>query len=172
MLEGTTALIFYIIAFFMIISAIAVATLKNIFHAAIFLVLTLFFVACMYILLSAEFIAAVQVLIYVGAISILMIFAVMLTAQLTNYKIKQSNEQSLPALLICVCFVAIVIFGIAVNNKLGGFPLAPSAEIQGSNTVAIGNLLMKDFLLPFEVVSVLLLAALIGAIVIAKRDKK
>ncbi|NIS15144.1 MAG: NADH-quinone oxidoreductase subunit J [Aliifodinibius sp.] len=171
MLEGSTAIAFYIISFVMILSAIAVVTLKNIFHAALFLVLALFAVAALYILLSAEFLAAVQVLIYVGAISILMIFAVMLTAQLTNYNIKQTNEQSLPALLISICFIAVTIFAIATNYKLGGFPLAENPEVGGSNTARLGHLLMRDFILPFEVVSVLLLAALIGAIVIAKRDK-
>jgi NADH-quinone oxidoreductase subunit J len=171
MLEGSTAIIFYIIAFVMILAAIGVATLKNIFHAALLLVLTLFCVAAVYILLSAEFLAAVQVLIYVGAVSVLLIFAVMLTAQLTNYNIKQSNEQSLPALLVSVCFIVVVIFAIVTNLKVGGFPLAENPEIGGSNTAALGELLMRDFILPFEVVSVLLLAALIGAIVIAKKDK-
>jgi NADH-quinone oxidoreductase subunit J len=171
MLEGSTAIIFYIISFVMIITAIGVATLKNIFHAALLLVLTLFCVAAVYILLSAEFLAAVQVLIYVGAVSVLLIFAVMLTSQLTNYNIKQSNEQSLPALLISVCFIVLVIFAIVTNLKVGGFPLAENPEIGGSNTAVIGELLMRDFILPFEVVSVLLLAALIGAIVIAKKDK-
>jgi len=171
MLEGSTAIIFYIISFVMIITAIGVATLKNIFHAALLLVLTLFCVAAVYILLSAEFLAAVQVLIYVGAVSMLLIFAVMLTSQLTNYNIKQSNEQSLPALLISVCFIVLVIFAIVTNLKVGGFPLAENTEIGGSNTAVLGELLMRDFILPFEVVSVLLLAALIGAIVIAKKDK-
>ncbi len=171
MLEGSTAIIFYIIAFVMIIAAIGVATLKNIFHAALLLVMTLFCVAAVYILLSAEFLAAVQVLIYVGAVSVLLIFAVMLTSQLTNYNIKQSNEQSLPALLVSVCFIVIVIFAIVTNLKVGGFPLVENPEIGGSNTAVLGELLMRDFLLPFEVVSVLLLAALIGAIVIAKKDK-
>jgi len=171
MLEGATAFIFYIIAFVMILSALAVATLKNIFHAALFLVVTLFMVAALYILLSAEFLAAVQVLIYVGAVSVLLIFAVMLTAQLTNYNIKQTNEQSLPALLISICFIAVVIFGIVTNLKIGGFPLARNTEVAVPNTAEIGTMLMRNFILPFEVVSVLLLGALIGAIVIAKKDK-
>jgi len=171
MLEGSAAIIFYVIAFVMLLSAIAVVALKNIFHAALFLVLALFCVAGLYILLSAEFLAAVQVLIYVGAVAILMIFAVMLTSQMTNYNIKQTNEQSLPALLISVCFIIIIIFAIASNLKVGGFPLDPNPQITGSNTEALGHLLMKDYILPFEVVSVLLLASLIGAIVIAKKDK-
>ena len=171
MLEGSTAIIFYIIAFVMIMTAIGVAALKNIFHAALLLVLTLFCVAAIYILLSAEFLAAVQVLIYVGAVSVLLIFAVMLTSQLTNYNIKQSNEQTLPALFISVCFIVLVIFAIVTNLKVGGFPLAENPEIGGFNTAVMGELLMRDFILPFEVVSVLLLAALIGAIVIAKKDK-
>ena len=171
MLEGSTAIIFYIIAFVMIIAALGVATLKNIFHAALLLVMALFCVAALYILLSAEFLAAVQVLIYVGAVSVLLIFAVMLTSQLTNYNIKQSNEQSLPALLVSICFIVVVIFAIVTNLKVGGFPLAEYPEIGGFNTAELGELLMRDFILPFEVVSVLLLAALIGAIVIAKKDK-
>ena len=128
MLEGSTAIIFYIIAFVMIMTAIGVAALKNIFHAALLLVLTLFCVAAIYILLSAEFLAAVQVLIYVGAVSVLLIFAVMLTSQLTNYNIKQSNEQTLPALFISVCFIVLVIFAIVTNLKVGGFPLAENPE--------------------------------------------
>ena len=171
MLEGSAAIVFYVIAFVLLLSAIAVVALKNIFHAALFLVLALFSVAGLYILLSAEFLAAVQVLIYVGAVAILMIFAVMLTSQLTNYNIKQTNEQSLPALLVSVCFIIIVIFAIASNKKVGGFPVEDSPQIVGSNTEALGHLLMRDYILPFEVVSVLLLAALIGAIVIAKKDK-
>jgi NADH:ubiquinone oxidoreductase subunit 6 (subunit J) len=172
MLEGSTAVIFYIIAFFIIIGAIGVAALRNIFHAALSLVLTLFCVAALFILLAAEFLAAVQVLIYVGAVSVLLIFAVMLTAQLTNYDIRQTNEQSLPALLISVSFVILIIFGLAANLKVGGFPLARNPEITGANTATLGQMLMTEYLLPFEVVSVLLLAALIGAIVIAKSEKK
>jgi NADH-quinone oxidoreductase subunit J len=171
MLEGSAGIIFYLIAFVMIISAIAVTSLKNIFHAALFLVLTLFCVAALYILLSAEFLAAVQVLIYVGAVAILLIFAVMLTSQLTNYKIKQNNEQSFPALIISTLFIGFVIYFMAATNKVGGFPIKESAKAAGSNTEVVGTLLMRDFLLPFEVVSVLLLAALIGAIVIAKKDE-
>ncbi|MBD3382734.1 MAG: NADH-quinone oxidoreductase subunit J [candidate division Zixibacteria bacterium] len=170
MLEGSAAIIFYIVAFVMILSAIMVVALKNIFHAALFLVLTLFCVAVVFIFLSAEFLAAVQVLIYVGAISVLLIFAVMLTRELTNYSVKQSNEQSFPAILVSICFTAIIIFAISANHKVGGFPLAEDTTVGDTNTAELGHLLMRDFILPFEVVSVLLLAALIGAIVIAKRE--
>lgn len=170
MIEGSAAIAFYIISFVILLAAIGVVTLKNIFHAALSLIITLFAIAGLYILLSAEFLAAVQVLIYVGAIAILMIFAVMLTAQLTNYNIRQTNEQRFPALLISLCFIIVVITAIASNLKVGGFPVKENIEVAGSNTAALGHLLMNDFLLPFEVVSVLLLASLIGAIVLAKKD--
>ena len=97
--------VFYLLSLVIIISALMVVTLKNIFHCALFLILTLFMVAGVYILLSAEFLAAVQVLIYVGAVSVLIIFAIMLTSQLTSKKIIQTNEQATVAGLVAMGFL-------------------------------------------------------------------
>ena len=165
MLTGVPAAVFYILAGMILGSAVMVVSLKNIFHCALFLVLTLFGVAGIYILLSAEFLAAVQVLIYVGAITILMIFAIMLTAKLYNAKIRQSNEQVLPGIIIVAALLVATIFTLSrtawkLSDQL--------ATVQP--TVGIGRLLMTKYVLPFEVVSVVLLTALIGAIVIARRD--
>jgi NADH-quinone oxidoreductase subunit J len=146
-------------------SAVMVVSLKNIFHCALFLVLALFGVAGIYILLSAEFLAAVQVLIYVGAITILMIFAIMLTAKLYNAKIRQSNEQVVPGIIIVAALLVATIFTLTRT----GWKLSHQAAAVES-TVGIGRLLMTKYVLPFEVVSVVLLTALIGAIVIARRD--
>ncbi len=93
MLSETASLVFYAIAFVTIASAVMVVSLKNIFHSALFLILCLFSVAGVFILCGAEFLAGVQVLVYVGGVAILMIFAVMLTGQLTNFNVKQLNEQ-------------------------------------------------------------------------------
>jgi len=157
--------VFCLLTFIIIFSAICVVTLKNIFHSALFLILALFGVAGIYILLEAEFLAAVQVLIYVGAISILLIFAIMLTANLASKRIVQSNEQVPVAIIVCVGFLL---------TSLGSFGYSVwrvrDAAMPENNTLTLGKLLMTDFVLPFEVVSVVLLAAMIGAIVLARRE--
>ncbi|PKK82558.1 MAG: NADH-quinone oxidoreductase subunit J [candidate division Zixibacteria bacterium HGW-Zixibacteria-1] len=157
--------VFYLLSLAMIISALMVVTLRNIFHCAIFLIMTLFCVAGIYILLNAEFLAAVQVLIYVGAVSVLMIFAIMLTSQLTSVKIQQTNEQVTAAGLIAIAFLGASMYAMLRTKWNLGEVTLPE-----NNIMSLGKLLMTDFVLPFEVVSVLLLAALIGAVVLARRE--
>jgi NADH-quinone oxidoreductase subunit J len=165
LLTGAPEAIFYILAAIIIGSAVMVVSMKNIFHSALFLVLCFFSVAGIYVLLSAEFLAAVQVLIYVGAITILMIFAIMLTARLYSAKIKQSNEQVVPGLIIVGALLASTIFTLSRTAwKLS------SQVPETQSIVSIGNLLLTTYVLPFEVVSVVLLTALIGAIIIARKD--
>lgn len=278
---------FYLLAGVILICAVMVVTLRNVFHSALFLVLTFFFVAGIYLMLNAEFLAAVQVLIYVGAVTILILFAIMLTHQIQSRSIRQVNEQVIPAVIIGGLFF--ILAAIAMVRTFGDTPPAPkntgswtafievsdlSAEgskwnwsanirdtlgesygavgginiigdefwqtrfakpapgpaegngytlsaspafstgqtvfseaqsiylkiwsenvnydaisnavwilsnhnndeqkitikLSNSNTETIGRLLMSRFVLPFEVVSVLLLAALLGAIVIARKD--
>jgi NADH-quinone oxidoreductase subunit J len=277
-----------LLATVILISGILVVTLRNVFHSALFLVLTFFAVAGIYLTLSAEFLAAVQVLIYVGAVTILILFAIMLTHQIESKSIRQVNEQVVPAAIISALFLALAIFAVTrtfghvgtpprntgtwtaaidadrlrVADKVwdwtasledksgrnyiagGNFMLVPdnspadaagepapetddsdgyilsansdfstqtnvfgeaqtiylkvwsdrldystvidarwtlmghddklqvvTKELSNSNPETIGRLLMARFVLPFEVVSVLLLAALVGAIVIARKDK-
>lgn len=159
-------LFFYLLSFIIIVSAIYVVSLRNIFHCALFLILALFGVAGIYILLEAEFLAAVQVLIYVGAVAILMIFAIMLTSRLATKKIIQSNENVTLAIFICAGFLLTSLgsFGYTIWKVVDN----PLPE---NNTLTIGKLLMTDYVLPFEVVSIVLLAAMIGAIVLARREK-
>lgn len=157
--------LFYLFAFIIIISAIMVVTLKNIFHCALMLILCLFSVAALYVLLQADFMAAVQILIYVGAIAVLMIFAIMLTSQVSGVSLKQQNEQVPLALLVTGVFVIVALYGLAKTV----WNLKSSTVPEGA-TMSLGKLLMTTYVVPFEIVSVVLLAALIGAIVIAKRD--
>lgn len=165
-------IVFWILAFTTVVSAMLVVSLKNIFHCALFLILCLFSVAGIYVLLDADFLAAAQVLIYVGAVSILMIFAIMLTSNLASAKIRQSNESVLVA-----AFVSIV-FALAMFIMLGGTrtiwrdikPTSPT-DLAVHNVLNLGKLLMTKYVLPFEVVSVLLLAAMIGAIVLARKER-
>ena len=112
-------ILFYLLAGILVISGILVVTLRNVFHSALFLVLAFFMVAGIYLMLSAEFLAAVQVLIYVGAITILILFAIMLTHQIQSTAIRQANEQVIPAALISIIFLVLAIF--AVTRTFGGY---------------------------------------------------
>jgi len=158
-------IVFYLLAFVIIASALAVVTLKNIFHCALFLILCLFSVAGIFVLLHAEFLAAIQVLIYVGAVAILMIFAIMLTSKLAGRNVEMTNEQTFIGAFLSL----VLVFGIVAAFSNSIFRIAAGAPAERS-TFYIGRLLMTEYVLPFEMVSVLLLAALIGAIIIARRE--
>ncbi len=158
--------VFCILAFVTILSALYVVTLRNIFHCALFLILALFGVAGIYVMLNAEFLAAVQVLIYVGAISVLIIFAIMLTSRLATKQISQTNEQAAVAIFVCAGFLMATLGSMAYSVWRVSRNTLPE-----NNVLALGKSLMTDFALPFEVVSAVLLAAMIGAIVLAGREE-
>jgi NADH:ubiquinone oxidoreductase subunit 6 (subunit J) len=157
--------VFYILAAIILVSGIFVVTLRNIFHSALMLILCFFGVAGIYVTLHADFLAAVQVLIYVGAVTILMIFAVMLTHQMTGRKIRQLNEQPVPGGLIVLSLLILLIVSITRT----GFEIAGVVGARPT-VITIGKAFMTTYVLPFEVVSVVLLVALIGAIILARRD--
>lgn len=163
--SNTQVAVFYILSGLIVGSAFMVVTLKNIFHSLLFLILCFFSIAGIYVLLSAEFVAAVQVLIYVGAITVLLIFAIMLTAQLYSPSIRQSNEQVIPGLLVVGALLVVTL------SVLGRTSWRISTQgIEEQSTVSIGKALLTTYVLPFEVVSLVLLAALIGAIIIARKE--
>jgi NADH-quinone oxidoreductase subunit J len=161
----TQGAVFYILGAIIIGSAVMVVIIKNIFHSALFLVLCFFSVAGIYLLLGADFLAAVQVLIYVGAITILLLFAIMFTAQIYNPAIRQSNEQVIPGILIVLTLLLATLLALSrtVWNIAEKTP-------EGFSVNSIGKSLLTVYVLPFEVVSVVLLVALIGAIILAKRE--
>jgi len=163
----TASLAFFVIAFLIIASSIFVVTSKNIFHSAIFLILALFGVAGLFVLLNAPFLAAAQVLIYVGAISVLMIFAVMLTARIADASLRYTNEQVGLGLAVSVGLLAVILYSLYQTPfEVSGLPVTEGAGM------TLGKLLLTKYVLPFEVISVLLLAALIGAVVIARKDTR
>jgi NADH-quinone oxidoreductase subunit J len=158
-------LAFVILAAVMLVSALAVVLLRNIVHCALFLALSFLSVAGLYVLLNAEFLAAVQVLIYAGAVMILLLFAIMLTQRANS---PASNPPNSQAALAAV--VAVALFGIlAVVFTRTNWLIGPSASAQ-PNTEVLGRALFDYYVLPFEIASVLLLVAMIGAIVIARED--
>jgi len=148
-------------------SAVVVVTTRNLVHAALWLVVTLFGVAALYAILDAGFLAIVQVVIYIGAIAILFIFAVMLTRKELRDQGAQLNRGWWLGALVAVLTFA----GLALMVRgWSGFSTLPKAIPAGFDAVgALGNALVAPdaFVLPFEVASVLLLAALIGAVYIA-----
>ena len=108
----TITLAFFALAFLTIASSIFVVSSKNIFHSAIFLVLALFGVAGIFVLLNAPFLAAAQVRIYVGAVSMLMIFAVMLTARIADQTVRHTNEQVGTGLLVSAGLLAVILYSL------------------------------------------------------------
>jgi NADH-quinone oxidoreductase subunit J len=164
--QPNVGFVFGLFAAIIIISALLVVTLKNIFHCALALIVCLSGVAGIFVLLHAEFLAAVQVLIYVGAVSILIIFSVMLTSNLASRRIMQTNQNALVAGFASLIFGGGALLLFKLHNiwpKQGG-------ALPDDNVATIGKLLMTDYMLPFEVVSVLMLAAMIGAIVLARGE--
>ncbi len=159
--------VFTILAVVIVVSGLMVVSLRNIFHCALALIVCLSAVAGIFILLGAEFLAAAQILIYVGAVSILMIFAIMLTSRLGTQKNSQTNENVAVAVVAALFFFGFAWFTIDATDvwNLADTPLP------ANNTFEIGRLLMSDFMVPFEVVSVLLVAALIGAIMLAREER-
>jgi NADH-quinone oxidoreductase subunit J len=149
------------------IAAVAVVTARNVVHAALYLVVTLASVGVTFLLLGAEFVGWVQILIYVGAIVILFLFGLMLTkAPIGRDTLDYQNR------------VVGAIVGIVVAIGLGSlivraWPLAstPASPPVAGGSAALGSALFSAYILPFEAVSFLLLAALIGAIVLARRDE-
>lgn len=149
-----------------LVLALGVVTLRNLFHCALCLAAVLIGTAMIYVVLHAEFLAAVQVLIYVGAVMTLLIFVIMLTEHLAEKSIRQNNRQS-PAAVISLCgFVTL----LAVLLLKTPWPVTEKALHANVSVMILGNALMGTYAFPFEVISVILIVCLIGAIVIAKKD--
>jgi NADH-quinone oxidoreductase subunit J len=165
-------LFFYIFAFVAIISAVLVVTNKNVLHAALFLILSFFCIAAIYILLRAEFLAAVQVLLYVGAIMALFVFTILLINVMQAQFLRQFHGQRPLAAVLVMALLAETIF-LLFGDFRGNFPLMQDTppEMGGkAGLETLAKLLLTDYLLLFEVASILLLAALIGAVVLARGD--
>ena len=160
-------IIFYLFATITIVSGIIVVNSKNIVHAAFSMLLTFFGVAGIYVLLGADFLAVVQIMVYVGGILILMLFGVMLTNKITNVDIRSGSIQVIPAVIGLAIFAAVLFWIMTSTNwKTENF------EIPFTTSYQIGEALISQFVLIFELLGVLLLIALIGAASIARRDKE
>jgi len=157
--------VFGILSAVALIGAVGVVTTRNLFRAALFLVLSFVGVAGLYVLLEAEILAMIQLLVYVGAISILIIFAIMLSRRMMSPEFKIRNEQWLWGLITAVALFAVL--GWILLNV--AWPTAQAAVPEDAISLLGQALVSPDqYVLVFEAASVLLLVALVGAVVIAR----
>ncbi len=160
-------LAFYAVSGVAVVGALGVLFLRNLFHAGLSLILSLSAVAALFVLLGAEFLAGVQVLIYVGAVAVLILFAVMLTQRITARRVPRYTRALLPAALVVV---GLAVITAVVMWRVELPPMAPIPEASALEEFA--DLLLSTYLLPFEVISLLLLGALVGAIVLARKEER
>ena len=156
---------FGILSVVMVVAALRMVTTRNVVHAALYLVIVLAGAAGIFILLGAEFVGVTQVLVYIGAIVVLFLFGIMLTRGALGEDEEATTEKRRMAALVGV--LVLVVTGGAVLDSFGDAAVNRSAP---SLTSEIGDTIFSQYIVPFEAVSVLLLAALIGAIVVARQD--
>jgi NADH-quinone oxidoreductase subunit J len=157
--------VFYLIALITVVSAGMVAFSRNIIYSAFSLLGTFMGVAGLYVFLGADFVAAVQLLIYVGGILVLILFAVMLTHRITDVQVTNRAAGRVPALIIIGALIYLLIETIKVT------PWVKAKQVvYAPTTASIGDLFLSSYLLPFELASLVLLGALIGAVVLSRKE--
>ena len=162
---------FGIIAAVMVVSALRVVTTRDIVHAALYLVIVLAGVAALFLLLGAEFTGITQVLIYIGAVIVLFLFGIMLTRAGFDQDDETDHNRRYPAVLTGLLLLAVMV--TALVDRFSDVKLdanLPGGQVP-QTTAEVSDELFSQYIVPFEAVSVLLLAALIGAIVIARREE-
>jgi NADH-quinone oxidoreductase subunit J len=161
-------ILFYFFALLAIGSAILMVTRRNIVHSAVFLISTLLATAGIFLQLQAEFLFVVQIILYVGGIMVLFVFVIMLVNLDVALRQIQFNRQRYLAAVLTLVLAAQVFFALWVARA--GLNLTnPADKMPVRNTEAIGDAIFQRYMLPFEIASVLLLVAMIGAVVMAKR---
>jgi NADH-quinone oxidoreductase subunit J len=163
---------FYVIAAVMVAAALVVVTNRNVVRSALALIVVFAGVAAQFVVLAAEFVAVTQVLVYIGAIMVLMLFGIMLTRGRIGRDEGMTNQHVWVGVFTGLLLLGVM--GYSLVDYFGDDPLPAEREItavNGSNTATVSDAIFSQYLIPFEVISVLLLAALVGAIVIARKDR-
>ena len=164
---------FFLLAGASVLAALRLVTTKNVVHAALYLVVVLSSVGALYVLLFAEFVAVTQLLVYVGAVVVLFLFGIMLTRATLGREEGLDNDQRVISLIVSLflggmlTYVLIDFFG---DDRFADRTMSGAELTAERGTRAVGDSIFSTYLVPFEAVSVLLLAALVGAIVLARRD--
>jgi len=165
-------ILFYIFATAAVVSSILMITRQNVVHSAVFLAATLLSVAGIFLTLHAEFLAGVQVIVYVGGILVLFVFVIMLIAVERSIFERQYNRQWTLALVTAGILVVEIAYAIYQGKESFMLPPAVAAPVGADipgNSERVGRALYTTYLLPFEIASILLLVAIVGAVVLAKR---
>ena len=157
-------LAFYLLSGVTLVAASGVMVVRNLFHAVLFLILAFIGVAGFFVLLSAEFLAMAQVIIYVGAISVLVLFAILLTPR--SGRGNGETAWALPGVLLSVALLAVILFVIHDTQW------ATLKEAPGLSVGDLGEALLTTWVLPFEIASVLLTAALVGSIMLVRSQEE
>jgi NADH-quinone oxidoreductase subunit J len=172
-METLVTIIFLIIAALMLFAGVMVVAVKNIIHSALWLIATFFMVGALYLLLEAEFLAIVQVLIYVGAVSVLLLFAIMLTRHVMASPEEAFYRRWPLSLAVCLLlFGAAIVPTLLAQQSLWTASSTRAAQVLGAperiaGIYSLGVAYVNQYLIPFQIAGVLLLVALVGAIVIA-----
>jgi NADH-quinone oxidoreductase subunit J len=157
--------VFTLLAVMVLVPALLAVSLKNIFHCALWLVVALTGVGGIFALLGSDFLFVAQILVYAGGITVLLLFVVLLSGSPKDWVIKQVNAQWAWSLLLAGIFVSLL--ATLFRQLPASSTLAATAPV----TKALGLTLVRDMVLPFEAVSLVLLAALVGAVHFGKKDK-
>ncbi len=156
---------FWFIVLLTIVSAFLVVTSRNLVYSAVSLFFTFVGVAGLYVFLWADFMAGVQIMVYVGGVLVLILFGIMLTHRITSVNISHGSQQKNLAAVVTVIIIGGLAWIIQQTTWYQTEALEPASTVR-----AIGHLIMTEYLLPFEVASILLLAALIGAAVLSRKQ--
>ncbi|HXH20498.1 MAG TPA: NADH-quinone oxidoreductase subunit J [Dehalococcoidia bacterium] len=162
--DTAVVIAFWVLAILTIVSALMVALVRDLIHAVLFLILSFVGVAGLYITLSADFVAVVQVLIYAGAISVLMLFSILLTPR--SARDNAPVNYSAPIASLAILLSVVLIYASVETNW------AKASNDFGSTAREIGNALLDPYVLPFEVASVLLVVAMVGAIILVRPSEE
>lgn len=169
-------IIFIIVSAITLVSAVLVVSVRNLFHAALYMMLSFLGVAAMYALLESGFMAATQLLVYIGAISILVIFAIMMTRRLMQTTESPFNSiwpmAGVSAAALFIFVGSIILQAFSLDPAIAGGPPAAEAAVQNNvNQLGVAFTSADQLVLPFELASVLLLVALVGSIIVARPDE-
>ena len=159
------SIIFSFLAVMVLFPAFLVVTVKNVFHAALWLIVSLTGVAGMYAMLAADFLFAVQLLVYIGGVMIVLLFVIFLSGKPSDWTGRQVNEKAWAAGIFSIFLIA------AIGSVISQWPMIQIDKQPQLTTGQLGQLLVREMVLPMEVISLVLVAALVGAIYFSVKKK-
>lgn len=165
MIAAVQSMVFFFLAAIVVASALAAVTRKNLFHSALFFGLFLLGIAGIYLVLAADFVAITQIFVYVGGVVVLISFAVMLTSRIAEASQQQISEQREASLVAATILLGVML--LVLNQAFSSAKTAVPKEI---GVALIGKALLTSYALPFEMVALLLLVAMVAAILMARED--